>query len=1727
MTELLANWVNNEVELSRHVEDFEKDFSNGLLFAELLKHYSQLDNIDEFSHKSNRDSKINNYVLLEPVFTSLRLKFNAKLIDSIMKEKRGAALGLLCQLKMALEKVYVPMDLKMNDSKPAKRLKPGKEIYDKQGHDFFRLRLQELNESQKNLNLKSHLDKFEEIRKKQENQAQRSEQEENEMQRKMKQDMRKAQIDKLQRNAGFMEEWLRKGIEDWKKNQTSKKEREKKQLEFEFTQTKTIEKYTVTQIQQAVHEVTDGIDEFENNLKRQGIDPHVPGSNQSNASKTRMTAKQSSNLFGKTGPTMTANMTAMGSDGKMKERGSRMSEATRKERERRRGKLTKSLNNDILRDMENQTREEQYVERLKRQSKQEEELAYEIWRTQQCKNVMIENRKLREARYYRRKELDTNNAYAREEEMLRTLDEQRNIDEESQIEREADLRINKKQFNRQQKTETCLEMFNEIFEIANQAYILQQQSDTEEIDQRNWREWNKLFKQQESIKVAYIENKPDFDEDDEITEDMKMNVEDVNLRRADYILDDEELTDYLKTQGQWKTSLITDESNKVNLAEILNASEPVAAKGAKGAPVENKLSEEEMKVPDELPKNNILGDVVEQIIYLNYEGEQEIVKPDIARHLPLRVSIIGQSFSGKKTQAQMLAEKYNLVQYHPYELINEALERAGEELEIIDEEHIEKEEQPREEEKEGHENKHDDGELQAENDQPHLEPEGQDDNTKDIVIGDNQEHIEVIKEGSHEEILDVEAEFERKGSHNEANLMSIKEKFEKLRRNVFRQVGKQIQDELINGSEITETLVVTLLIAKIKADFSFMTEDQVNADIKKIIEREEDIKEQLIKAQEQKGKNFKTMFRIDEEGLIKELEELSKFTKYGWILVDFPNSLEQAASLESMLSGYLPSVDKEISERNKKLTSACRIIEPSDKPNIRDTLIESGMDAVLWLETSREECRRRALGRRIDVANDHEYHIDDNPPPTTSPPLCERLMPVIEPERAEEVIPDKHLAFDKNSKRLKQWFSKFGYELEEDESTKLELCHHINSESANPQDVLNNASVLDKVLERKQSQWTTQREKYRDEIIAEKERIKLEEEARVREEEELKIKEEEEAKRLAENEGEEGKEEHPPVQEPVKEVEPEPVAQPEEVKEPQPPSKENIDDDFAPVLMNIWNAIEERYIKSMRRCFDMYRHQRDRVVTGLSKTQKFFVQYLNRPDTKQVKLDQFVIDINKFSDEFPDLREDVKTKEELHQRTDTLSDELWELSEKRRDEAIEGRKRIMQNGWVEYELEQVTKMAQHMMQAEVEKFRNSTSLLQDYYYAIEERLVPDPPEKIYYEIVNRNEDGTTEELPPVFDNNGEGENAKEVYPRLDKLFERALKAQSLPEVESTPPGGAAAAADKKGGKAKDPKKGAVEEESTEKYFYEQELKSAITTEKSVLRFRLTLIRNWSLNMMKEIRNKSQKCYSKLDTWIKVAFKAETDAIIENEKIIKRSIEEEVKLQYELRIRGMDFYLDEKFLNFEDAPPEILPAREELQDNRFTIRQLESLVNEFIVSSQDGMIKNEYFIDLLMTRTKNSIKFVDENGVPPILRHCGRSDYELLVKAYDSKFTGNIPLKRVALTLCLFSSSIPTDAQLKEYKEALLVKILEEHDGRHFIGKNVFTKVPAWFDQNEKSIDRPQSHPYPRVVNLKSIIFDVMRNEDFLLCIEEYISCLSIENSKLANKTFGEVIIEKK
>lgn len=412
-----------------------------------------------------------------------------------------------------------------------------------------------------------------------------------------------------------------------------------------------------------------------------------------------------------------------------------------------------------------------------------------------------------------------------------------------------------------------------------------------------------------------------------------------------------------------------------------------------------------------------------------------------------------------------------------------------------------------------------------------------------------------------------------------------------------------------------------------------------------------------------------------------------------------------------------------------------------------------------------------------------------------------------------------------------------------------------------------------------------QAKRERDDAVKAKINAKLE----AAEQEELerirKVAEEEEERKKREEEGAEGGE---VKKEEAKVERPEPATERVPAKE---PGVTNIDGDFKPTILKVWQELSETYKGQMKKVFRHVRVQRERMTAGFDHIQKQYLEFVHRPDTKQEKLEQFIKDFNDFSDQFPDLREDESTKDELHQRVDTLSDELWEIIEDRKEQHIEERKKIMESGWVEHELAFLVSSGQSLMQGEVDKFKSSIQILHDYYHAFEDKLIPEPPAMITADILGEGED-----LPAieVLQEGADPLNAGSyTYPRLDKIFEKALKTQFVADVTLN----AGAGLDKKGAppaKGKDPKKPAEDEKPAEESQYVKEMKQAIKVEKSILRFRLTQIRNWVLKRLRDIRAKANRVYTKLEDWIHVANKAENDAV---DEMVRNTNELEVLLTF--------------------------------------------------------------------------------------------------------------------------------------------------------------------------------------------------------------------------------------
>lgn len=72
-------------------------------------------------------------------------------------------------------------------------------------------------------------------------------------------------------------------------------------------------------------------------------------------------------------------------------------------------------------------------------------------------------------------------------------------------------------------------------------------------------------------------------------------------------------------------------------------------------------------------KNHIFGDVIEQLIKLYYPQRADLKHPATPNHLALKMCLIGYPFAGKKTQAQIIKQKYGLDVYSMDELVQEAI----------------------------------------------------------------------------------------------------------------------------------------------------------------------------------------------------------------------------------------------------------------------------------------------------------------------------------------------------------------------------------------------------------------------------------------------------------------------------------------------------------------------------------------------------------------------------------------------------------------------------------------------------------------------------------------------------------------------------------------------------------------------------------------------------------------------------------------------------------------------------------------------------------------------------------------------------------------------------------------------------------------------------------------------------------------------------------------------
>ena len=167
----------------------------------------------------------------------------------------------------------------------------------------------------------------------------------------------------------------------------------------------------------------------------------------------------------------------------------------------------------------------------------------------------------------------------------------------------------------------------------------------------------------------------------------------------------------------------------------------------------------------------------------------------------------------------------------------------------------------------------------------------------------------------------------------------------------------------------------------------------------------------------------------------------------------------------------------------------------------------------------------------------------------------------------------------------------------------------------------------------------------------------------------------------------------------------------------------------------------------------------------------------------------------------------------------------------------------------------------------------------------------------------------------------------------------------------------------------------------------------------------------------------------------MAQKAEMDAIEEMCIVIKDSIEEETKIQSELRINFMDFTVDQGVLNYITPPPPKHPPLEEKVSNRFTIPQIKQVIEELIqikkFSAIDGgdMMRLQPLYNFFKSRKNNANSFQgDSTALPQSFLDMEMTQFMALIRNLAADTKGYIDYRQLLTYFILLCSEIPNQDQ---------------------------------------------------------------------------------------------------
>jgi hypothetical protein len=669
MTDMLLEWLNKEIQLSQNITDIVEDFSNGYFIAEILDKHKQITNFHDYKNKCDQETKINNFRLLEKALRDLEIKVMPKSMKEIAEKRKGSAAKFLYQIKMALSKKGINFErimMKRNnqlhsafisakypnqnekylkDASNKKVTSPNEKVLTLKKVGLEPNKLPSLSKHE-SLKMNAEIKIIEEKLKEEEG---------------LKEEHEKivAQIHHTEKEHHInLDHEDKEALESWKKNISEKKEWENKKKKEEMKDADYFRKLLLDEFIKSSKETEIQIDVFDKNLSRLGLD----------ITQIDPKFKKSSHVQ------MSSEMVMQ----KIKEKVDK--EAAAKKEKERRNRLINVEHAKAQRELENKKKEEM-------KSGQTSVIPLDIYSSAHQKRLDYENVRIIHGRQKEREEKlkshsinivpsvfnPPSSEFCRDTFLL-------NLRKENLKFRVSELERKKKK--KERNSQLVSSVLDQVLDVTESVFNYQQKNKTELIDLKEWKNIMQDFIKNDDSGKSYFPEKTlergEIREPSPLKRKISLikNISDEDSSSLGTYgeFEENELLDYLNFKGQWKETTIPSSSLGTTL-KILDVVGKEYIEKLQGKPKDNysynkKLIEyepndeelENLTIPEEISKNFSFGEIIDVVAEIKFQEklhDSNQGKSFMFSSVPIKLSLVGHAFAGKKTIAESLLSHYS------------------------------------------------------------------------------------------------------------------------------------------------------------------------------------------------------------------------------------------------------------------------------------------------------------------------------------------------------------------------------------------------------------------------------------------------------------------------------------------------------------------------------------------------------------------------------------------------------------------------------------------------------------------------------------------------------------------------------------------------------------------------------------------------------------------------------------------------------------------------------------------------------------------------------------------------------------------------------------------------------------------------------------------------------------------------------------------------------------